>query len=66
MLQRQQETFDEALKLFLKDYETESRGENRDLAFAYASLEAVCMIKLARRYGLKYEGDHPLIPAALL
>ncbi|MDO6581581.1 hypothetical protein Q4491_09510 [Photobacterium sp. 2_MG-2023] len=66
VLQRQQETFDEALKLFLKDYETESRGENRDLAFAYASLEAVGMIKLARRYGLKYEGDHPLIPAALL
>ncbi|UTM60440.1 immunity 49 family protein (plasmid) [Photobacterium sp. CCB-ST2H9] len=66
VLQRQQETFDQALKLFLKDYETEARGENRDLPIAYASLEAVGLIKLARRYGLTYEDSHPLIPPALL
>ncbi|MBD8513492.1 immunity 49 family protein [Photobacterium sp. CAU 1568] len=66
IVRREQKTFDEALVLFLKDYEREAKGEIRGLPIAYVSMEAVGLVKLARRYGLKYDGDNPLIPAALL
>ncbi|UIP30622.1 immunity 49 family protein [Photobacterium sp. TLY01] len=66
IVRKEQNTFDEALGLLLKNYEKESKGEMRDMPGAYVCLIAVGLIKLARRYGLTYEDKHPLIPSALL
>ncbi|WP_311568093.1 hypothetical protein [Photobacterium arenosum] len=45
----------------LKDYEKGAKGEIRGTPEAYISLPAVGLVKLAKRYGLSYEGKHTLI-----
>ncbi|MBV7262612.1 immunity 49 family protein [Photobacterium sp. WH24] len=63
---RDQQSFEKALQMNLKDYEKGAKGEIRGTPEAYISLPAVGLVKLAKRYGLSYEGKHTLIPESLL